>query len=110
MRLRLSDIVTAVSTRNKFNKEVGRLGKARLQFIELRNALKKSGRTLTPTTWDTSDMEEAVAVAFLACPERLVWHREDQDPACFLGEHLVDCMEQGCSVGVLFRKTGKGLQ
>jgi len=110
MRFRLSDIVTAVSTRSKVMSEIGRLSKARHQFIELRDALKKSPMTLTPTTWNKSDMEEAVAVAFLECPERLVWQREDRDPACFLGEPLVDCMEQGYSVGVLFRNTRKGLQ
>lgn len=116
MRFSLSDIVEAVAQPNKnlvppdTNEEVGRLHKARIQFTELAVTLHKARRPLTRSPWNASETEEAAAVAFLACPERLVWHRGDQDPACFLGEKLVDCKEEDYSVGVLFRKSCKGLQ
>ena len=118
-RFRLSEIVTAVSQTEDQElypnvstpcAEVGKLPKARRQFTELGDTLRKAGMTLKASRLNIADQEAAVAVAFLACPERVVWHRGDQDPACFLGEELVDCKEQGYSVGVLFKRSGKGLQ
>ena len=116
MRFSLSAIVAAVSQPHQIlahsdtKDEVGRLHKARIQFTELCVAFQKAGRPLIPSARNASHTDEAVAVAFLACPERLVWHRGDEDPACFLGEKLVDCKEADYSVGVLFTKSRKGLQ
>ena len=108
-RFGFSQIVNAVAGTKFFDKDVGRLNIARAQFNDLCEKLRDAKMPLRRSRHKTSDMEEAAAVAFLACPERLVWHR-DQDPACFLGEPLIDCVEQGYSVGVLFQKAGNRLQ
>ena len=56
------------------------------------------------------EIEEAAAVAFLACPERLIWNGQGRDGAgSFLGEPLVDCLAQGYFVAALLRSSFKGL-
>ena len=85
---------------------VNKLNKARTAFFELCKTL-----SLSPSSWETKHIEEAVAVAFLVCPERLVWQGQGHPgPACFLGEPLADCLEQGYFVAVLLKSSSKGLQ
>ena len=106
VRLRLYQVVALLSSWDSSDLSVNKLNKARTAFSELCKTL-----SLSPSSWETKHIEEAVAVAFLVCPERLVWQGQGHPgPVCFLGEPLADCSEQGYFVAVLLKSSGKGLQ
>ena len=73
---------------------------ARDEFDDLRQKLN-----LSPSSYGKEWVDEAVAVAMLIHPERLVWQSQEKGQACFLGEPLVNPPDKdGEYVAVLFSK------
>ena len=66
------------------------LADARDEFADLRQKLEREEILLSPSSYGKEWVDEAVAVAMLIHPERLVWQSQEKGQPCFLGEPLVN--------------------
>ena len=102
-QFKLADIISAVTDKKRPSSAfpASKTDQARRQFSDLR---------LRGPWVKHEHLEEVVATALLACPERLVWRETVDDQACFLGEPLVEFKETGHSVVALLKSSKQGLR
>ena len=103
-RFNAEDIVKAITIptyKVKSMLKVTRLAKAQLLF----NHVKRSFN-LVRSRWKGQHIEEAMSVAFLVCPERLI----APDMPCYMGDKFVDCTNDDYFTAVVFSNNYSGLQ